>query len=85
MDYRDATPEMQEILASLQAAIDAKVRYSEPPPQEAHLYSLCFEDRDMPDGTTVYGIPCWLPIAETEMWQDLRFRWRRRWHQLGHA
>lgn len=81
MRATDPTPEEREILAGLYAAMVAKIRYSEPPPEKAHLYELCFEDRTLPGGMTIYGIPCWFPIEETQAWEE--FRWARRWNQFG--
>lgn len=79
----DATPEEQELLAVLHAQMRLKTRYSLPPPEEAHLYEQCFGDMDLPNGTTIYGIPVWFSVAKTEAWEEAR--WRPRWHEIGRA
>ena len=78
----DTTLEEQELLAVLHARMVTKTRYTPPLPEEAHLYEMCFTDMDY-EGTTIYSIPTWLPKAECEVWEEIR--WRPRWHEIGHA
>lgn len=77
----DATPEEQELLATLHAQMVLKMRYTQPPAEEAHLYEKGTMDIDQRDGSTIYGIPVWFPKAESEAWEEARFR--PRWHEIG--
>ena len=71
---RERTPEECDLLGELYARIQTKMRYTAPPPEEAHLFEQGEMDFDLKDGTTVYGIPTWWPIAETQEWEEARFR-----------
>lgn len=42
--------------------------------EEARLYEQGMMDIELQDGTTVYGIPVWCPIAATHEWENARFR-----------
>lgn len=80
---RDLKPELGEILDHLNELIQAKVRYTPPPPEEADLWVEGCTDIDCGDGTTIYGKPTWWPKAEVEAWDLLRFR--RGWTEIGSA
>lgn len=79
----DATPEEQELLATLHARMVLKIRYAQPPVEEAHLYEKGIMDIDQRDGSTIYGIPIWFPKAESDAWIEARFR--PGWHEIAHA
>ncbi len=79
----DATPEEQELLATLHAQMMLKMRYTQPPVEEAHLYERGIMDIDQRDGTTIYDIPVWYPRAESDAWVEARFR--PRWNEIGRA
>lgn len=83
MRWTDATTEEQELLSTLHARMVLKMRYTQPPAEEAHLYEKGIMDIDQRDGTTIYGIPVWFPKAEAEAWEEARFR--PRWHEIGRA
>jgi|GEM_PF-4227445 len=75
--------EDQDLAGRLHTEMIQKTRYTPPPPEEAHLYELGVTDMDLPDGSTLYGIPTWFPKAEAWAWEEARFnvsRWRK-----GHA
>lgn len=80
---RERTPEECALLGDLYARMRAKMRYTAPPPEEAHLYEQNIMDIDLQDGTTVYGLPTWWPIAEARAWQEARFRPGR--HEVDRA
>ncbi len=79
----DATLEEQELLATLYARMVLKMRYTQPPAGEAHLYERGIMDIDQRDGTTIYDIPVWYPRAESDAWVEARFR--PRWNEIGRA
>lgn len=79
----DATPEEQELLAALYAQMTLKVRYTQPPVEEAQLYEKGIMDIDQRDGATIYSIPVWFPRAESDAWVEARFR--PSWHEIGRA
>lgn len=77
----DATSDEQGLLSTLHARMVLKMRYTQPPAEDAYLYAKGIMDIDQRDGTTIYGIPVWFPKAESDAWVEARFR--PRWHEIG--